>query len=779
MSQLGEPIELLAKSPRGPRRLSLERHLVETEAAAVRLFDLSRRWGQAFCRFFRISEAHRERFLLNLRLAALFHDLGKANQDFMVAVTTRGAPAQALRHEHLSALILHLPEVRTWIARGPLVDVEVLTAAVLSHHLQAARSGDHTWGAPRGGREAVRLHLDHPQVKAILHHIAEVAGVGEPPTLGQRSWGLGDETWIAALREGKRAATALDRALRIDSERRSLLLAVKAGVIVADSVASGLHREDHPLEAWIDDVAHAPALTAEDVHTHILAPREKHLAKPGERFTYHRFQDRAAEQGPRALLLAACGAGKTLAAWRWAQEQAKSRPIGRVVFLYPTRGTATEGFRDYVSWAPEDMATLLHGSARYELEMMQENPSEGAKDKQFEHAEDRLFALGVWPRRYFSATVDQFLGFMEHSYQSLCLLPVLADAAVVIDEVHSFDRHMFDVLVSFLRHFDVPVLCMTATLPPSRRNELVQAGLRVYPSEEARVELADLEARERHPRYRIEAVAGAGEDVACAEAIAAYRRGDRVLWVVNQVGRCQRLARALEEALGEPVHCYHSRFTLKDRRERHNKTVAAFQQKERRALAVTTQVCEMSLDLDADVLITELSPVTALVQRFGRAHRRLDRSPEFRARLLWYPPERPEPYSRQDLTASTAFLASLGTENISQHQLAVALEEHALAERDADGSARFLQSGYYAVPGAFRDTDGGAATCILDRDLAQVKALHQKRDRLDPYLISIRRKFTLPDEQRPSWLPRHLGVAPSARYTEEFGFPTDEGAERS
>ncbi|HAJ61331.1 MAG TPA: hypothetical protein DCP31_20455, partial [Cyanobacteria bacterium UBA8543] len=61
-------------------------------------------------------------------------------------------------------------------------------------------------------------------------------------------------------------------------------------------------------------------------------------------------------------------------------------------------------------------------------------------------------------------------------------------------------------------------------------------------------------------------------------------------------------------------------------------------------IAVTTQVCEMSLDLDADILITELAPISSLVQRFGRANRHRARGDEFRAKLLVYEPEKPEPY---------------------------------------------------------------------------------------------------------------------------------------
>src|SRR5205823_6228201 len=152
----------------------------------------------------------------------------------------------------------------------------------------------------------------------------------------------------------------------------------------------------------------------------------------------------------------------------------------------PTRGTATEGFRDYVGHAPEGRAALVHGAARYELLGMRANTPDlppALRDKDFvpDEAEHRLFALGLWPKRYFSATVDQFLSFMEHGYGALCLLPALADAAVVFDEIHSYDSKMWNALIAFLDRFDVPVLCMTATLPPTRRAEL-DCLLRSYPT---------------------------------------------------------------------------------------------------------------------------------------------------------------------------------------------------------------------------------------------------------------------------------------------------------
>jgi len=87
-SPQGIPTTLLAKSRRHGRELTLHQHLRDTEDAAVQIFRLDGRWGRNGGRFFQIVDPDEQsRFLLNLRVAALFHDLGKANEDFMQAVT--------------------------------------------------------------------------------------------------------------------------------------------------------------------------------------------------------------------------------------------------------------------------------------------------------------------------------------------------------------------------------------------------------------------------------------------------------------------------------------------------------------------------------------------------------------------------------------------------------------------------------------------------------------------------------------------------------------------
>jgi CRISPR-associated endonuclease/helicase Cas3 len=768
---------LLAK-PRTYGELTLEQHLIDTESAAIAIFR--GRILENWCRFFGIQDV--ERFLIHLRIAALFHDMGKANQEFYTSADINyWGNKQTLRHEWLSALILHLPNVREWLQASELrLDIEVITAAVLSHHLQASRAD---WGKPRPtGIQKLELYSHHPEITNILNRIAQIAKLERIPEL-PKEWIKGSDLWEKVYWEANRIGGKFGQKIKREHEKRALLLGVKAGVMVADSAASGIFRVESSdaIEQWIDTTLHQNSITPEELEAKILQPRYRDIAKKSQKtFELKSFQQQAEHLGDRVLLLSGCGTGKTIFAYKWMQGVLARYQAGHIIFLYPTRGTATEGFKDYVSWAPETDASLLTGTAAYELEQIRENPTDSTKGKDYT-AEERLYSLGFWGKRFFSATVDQFLSFLTHNYGGICLLPVLADSVVVIDEVHSFSRGMFDKLVSFLEHFDIPVLCMTATLPTTRRIELTERlqqkmgkGLTVFPTVENRSQLEELEKAENHPRYIVEST---DYKTAYQKAIAAYQQGEkngtRILWVANTVDRCRDIANRLSVELNTEVITYHSRFRLKDRQERHTETVNAFaysKGERQRAIAVTTQVCEMSLDLDADILITELAPISALVQRFGRSNRHLSRGEEFRAQILVYEPEKVLPYQKEELDKAKDFLAEI-TGEVSQQHLTEKLEIYSIAERFADGGSSFVYGGYWATSEPFRDGDDYSVNAILDTDLDEVKKLIEQRQPIDGFIVPIPQKYRLEmSENRPGNLPRYLAIASSQFYSETRGF---------
>ena len=130
----------------------------------------------------------------------------------------RGVPAccrgerltQTVRHEHVSALILCLPAVRSWLASaGKRIDLDVVVAAVLSHHLKASTSGDWKWGQLHSAK-SVRLFLEDGQIASCLARSGLLLEIREKPPPSSSS--VSDAApWSDAWRAGTEAARGLQR----------------------------------------------------------------------------------------------------------------------------------------------------------------------------------------------------------------------------------------------------------------------------------------------------------------------------------------------------------------------------------------------------------------------------------------------------------------------------------------------------------------------------------------------------------------------------------------
>lgn len=763
---MSEPL-LLAKSPVDKSAPRFEETLGGHTARTIESFDilfgpspqqptqLTERW----LAFFGLSAACIDSFLANGRVACGVHDTGKGTLPFREMLLGRNV-LQPMRHEHLSGLFLWLPEVARWLESIPHVDRRIVFSAVVGHHLRC-RKADF----------AQPLHADIKSFQVFTEGIAEgfrslgdhvgVAFRPQSPPFSQTRWTFDGRGGFDLRELREHILRDLQRFPRRESMRDpglpKLLMAVRAALILADSSGSGLVREHKDLRTWLES-AFGQRLGGNDIAEQIITRRVRQIEATKGRFQWGKFQEATETLGQRALLLAPCGSGKTLAAWRWIKARLQEQPMARVIFLYPTRATATEGFRDYVSWAPETDGSLLTGTAAFELDGMFAGIDDERAGKDFS-TEDRLYALAFWHRRVFSATVDQFLGFMQQIYRSVCLLPLLADSVVVIDEVHSFDRALFSALKVFLKNFNVPVLCMTASLPSVRRKELEEeCGLEVFPR--TMEDFPDLEAAAAMPRYRVNRLGS--EEEAVAVSLEARDSGRRVLWVVNTVSRCQRLAKELGAL------CYHSRFKLEDRKERHREIIDAFRNTEGGILAVTTQVCEMSLDLDADVLISEMSPITAMIQRMGRCNRHAVPGSGKLGDVFFYQPENEMPYSSEDLGGSEEFLKILASQTANQTMLEELLERLGPADHEPERYAAFLENGPWAAAreAALRDTGDFSVTAILDEDIRRYFDLKSTKNPTDGLYLPVPRKFA---RQHPR-LGRFPEVAESSHYDPMFGF---------
>ena len=297
-------------------------------------------------------------------------------------------------------------------------------------------------------------------------------------------------------------------------------------------------------------------------------------------------------------------------------------------------------------------------------------------------------------------TVDHLLfGAMRSPHLAMRHLG-LSRKVVIVDEVHSYSTYMnvyLDRVLTWLAAYGVPVVLLSATLSEARCSSMVDAyrrGLRLAAGERLHRRPAPESVHTPFP-----CLVTAGEDRTEVVATASGRRstislrrlakdalvplleealadGGCALVVRNTVRRAQETYETLRERFGEDVGLNHARFTIGDRLAKDKEILDRFGpprkagRRPHRAIVVATQVVEQSLDVDFDLLVTDLAPIDLVLQRIGRLHRhersRPPRLAEPTCCIDWLPStSSPEPslepgakaiYGEQDMLMSAAAL---------------------------------------------------------------------------------------------------------------------------
>lgn len=264
-------------------------------------------------------------------------------------------------------------------------------------------------------------------------------------------------------------------------------------------------------------------------------------------------------------------------------------------------------------------------------------------------------------------TIDQVL-FAALKSKHLVLRHLgLAGKVVVIDEVHAADEYMsvyLDRTLEWLGAYGVPTILLSATLPGKRRRAMVEAydrgrgrhepprlvrwrpgdpetaaekspyeylqTLTAYPlitaTDSAAPVVASVEACSRSTDIQVEPL---DDDLETLRAFLSSRLagGGCAVVIRNTVNRAQETYEHLKSIFGDEVTLAHSRFIATDRiknevllREKFGPPDASGNRPYRHIL-VATQVVEQSLDVDFDLMVTDIAPIDLVLQRAGRLHR--------------------------------------------------------------------------------------------------------------------------------------------------------------
>ena len=339
------------------------------------------------------------------------------------------------------------------------------------------------------------------------------------------------------------------------------------------------------------------------------------------------------------------GAGKTEAALILAQRMLQAGKGRGLFFALPTMATADAMFRRAKTivgkmFETSPTLTLAHGRAGLseefrELLLGSPNAPEDASCTEWlaDHRCKALLAdVGV-------GTIDQAL---------LSVLPVkwhtmrhfgLSSKILIVDEVHELGDPYMNVALNQLlkmhRSAGGSAILLTATLPLKQRRSL----MKVYETEFKDPAYPALSLSGGFVRHDLPQTTSARgpvrvtrlETVAAAVdvLVKAARQGAACVWVRNAVDNAIAGVSLLQEK-GIRARVLHARFALGDRKRIEAALMGALGrdgQDRYGQVYVTTQVFESSLDADVDVMVSDLAPMAALIQRAGRLWRHMDLRP--------------------------------------------------------------------------------------------------------------------------------------------------------
>lgn len=370
--------------------------------------------------------------------------------------------------------------------------------------------------------------------------------------------------------------------------------------------------------------------------------------------------------GALVILEAETGSGKTEAAlWRFLY-LFLADAVDSLYFALPTRVSATQVHRRIADsikrlW-PENAPLVVRALPGYvdadgeKIVQLADFKVLWADDPDEQKAHRRWAAES--PKRFLAApiavgTIDQaLLGALQVRHAHL-RHSLLARSLLVVDEVHASDPYM-TVLLERLLHMHLgaggQALLLSATLGSTARNRyrairpqqpnsiaahiaFADACAAPYPaiSDATGVRSTDAASRVKTVAWQMLDVIDKPDRIACL-ALEAADQGAKVLIVRNTVPAAVATLKALEAECANRdflfqvngvITLHHSRFSREDRPVMDAALEAQLgKQRPRNAcIVVGTQTVEQSLDLDADLLITDLCPMDVLLQRIGRLHR--------------------------------------------------------------------------------------------------------------------------------------------------------------
>lgn len=564
--------------------------------------------------------------------ACFLHDFGKAAKGFQHRLAgTDSEQAQAWKDDHHRHEVLSLAFV-DWLFPEGHPDRRAVICAVASHHRDLDNKQDHHIFLHYGA--GIRKDKQTERIRFLVAQLSE---------------GVVDLLWRWLGDYGARWATYFGFPLAEDVTPNRTPFgpdAIKNALDEARDYLKGYERfRMKPCDLMLDTKYRGLILTADHSASAGAPPfppldlDAQRAMKPlnGHRLRSHQTAMRDARPGS-AIMIAPTGSGKTEAAFLWAVQQMTHQPAARLFYTLPYQASMNAmyqriGQRYYDLDDPAELTdpqrnsfvTIQHSRARlaFYQTMMAGEEGDARAARLSADVLRNLARLNYFPIQVFSPYQMLKAAYSLKGYEAL--LVDYTNALFIFDEIHAYEAKRLALIISMMgwlrEHFGARFLVMTATLPPTVRDALIQA-LAISEDGIITADDADFQAAQRHTVHL-----RAGTLLDDIDAIRArIELGDEAVMICcNRVATAQAVYDALRGSVPDAdLMLLHSRFNGRDRGVREGRLaekVGVRRDKTRPFVLVATQVVEVSLDVDFDTLYSEPAPLEALLQRFGRVNR--------------------------------------------------------------------------------------------------------------------------------------------------------------
>lgn len=214
-------------------------------------------------------------------------------------------------------------------------------------------------------------------------------------------------------------------------------------------------------------------------------------------------------------------------------------------------------------------------------------------------------------------TVDQLFRFVYRALGTEIFAATLKYSKLVLDEIQAYEPRVIATIIyglKMIQEMGGKFAIITATFPPVLKYFMEQYGLvegkqyifKDFTGKEYQVE--------KYPRHKVEI----RHSEMNLDEIRMRGKNRKVLVICNTVSKAQKLYKKLE---GENVWLLHSKYIRRDRAFLERK-IMEFSESGESGIWITTQIVEASLDIDFDILYTEMCTADSLLQRMGRCNRK-------------------------------------------------------------------------------------------------------------------------------------------------------------